>query len=165
VTWRTIPGKRKHVAMQRLVAVLAVLATACATTHSPEQELLEVEGQWARAIVSNDASSIARFLDDDWTVVEGAGTTVDRTRFLGVIGSGMLTHDTMKLSSPHVRVYGNSAIVTARIDSRGKYAGQRFSTNEISTDVFVKRDGQWRCVLTQLTASAVPEAAQASSGQ
>jgi ketosteroid isomerase-like protein len=29
--------------------------------------------------------------------------------------------------------------------------GQEFSTQERATDVFVKRDGRWQCVLTHLT--------------
>jgi hypothetical protein len=29
--------------------------------------------------------------------------------------------------------------------------GQEFRTRERATDVFVKRDGRWQCVLTHLT--------------
>jgi ketosteroid isomerase-like protein len=57
----------------------------------------------------------------------------------------------MESDDMRVRVYGDSAVVTALTRTKGKFMGQEFSTQERSTDVFVKRDGQWRCVLTQLT--------------
>jgi ketosteroid isomerase-like protein len=50
-----------------------------------------------------------------------------------------------------VRVYGDSAVVTALTRTKGKFTGQDFSTQERATDVFVKRDGRWQCVLTHLT--------------
>jgi len=50
-----------------------------------------------------------------------------------------------------VRVYGDSAVVTALTRTNGKFMGQEFSTQERATDVFVKRDGRWKCVLTHLT--------------
>jgi ketosteroid isomerase-like protein len=50
-----------------------------------------------------------------------------------------------------VRVYGDSAVVTAITSAKGKFMGQEFSTQERATDVFVKRDGCWQCVLTHLT--------------
>ena len=51
----------------------------------------------------------------------------------------------------NVRVYGESAVVTAITSTKGKFRGQEFSTRERATDVFVKREGRWQCVLTHLT--------------
>jgi hypothetical protein len=51
-----------------------------------------------------------------------------------------------------VRVYGGAAIVTAHAKSVGQFAGTAFSTDEVSTDVWVQTKDGWRCVLTQLTA-------------
>ena len=50
-----------------------------------------------------------------------------------------------------VRVYGDSAVVTGVARAKGKFMGQEFSTQERATDVFVKRDERWQCVLTHLT--------------
>jgi ketosteroid isomerase-like protein len=55
-----------------------------------------------------------------------------------------------------VRVYGDSAVVTALTRTKGKFMGQDFSTHERATDVFVKLHGQWRCALTQLTRFTKP---------
>jgi ketosteroid isomerase-like protein len=50
-----------------------------------------------------------------------------------------------------VRVYGDAAVVTALTKAKGKFTGQDFSTQERATDVFIKRDGRWQCVISHLT--------------
>jgi ketosteroid isomerase-like protein len=116
-----------------------------------EEELLKLEESFAEAIVKNDLEGIGRLVADDWIIIDPNGEIVDRTRFFEVIKSGALTHDTMDSEDFRVRVYGDSAVVTGITRTKGKFMGQEFSTQERATDVFVKRDGRWRCVLTHLT--------------
>jgi ketosteroid isomerase-like protein len=116
-----------------------------------EEELLKLERAFADAIIKNDLESIGRIVSDDWIIVDPNGEIVDRTRFFEVIKSGALTHDIMESEDFRVRVYGDSAVVTAITSTKGKFMGQEFSTRERATDVFVKREGRWQCVLTHLT--------------
>ena len=116
-----------------------------------EEELLKLEGAFAKAIVRNDVEGIGRLVANDWVIIDPNGEIVDRMRFFEVIKSGALTHDVMESEDFRVRVYENSAVVTAVTRTKGKFMGQEFSTQERATDVFVKRDGRWQCVLTQLT--------------
>ena len=120
-------------------------------TGEAEQELLTLEKAFAEAIVRNDLEGIGRLVTDDWIIIDPNGEIVDRARFFEVIKSGALTHDVMESEDFRVCVYGDSAVVTALTRTRGKFMGQDFSTQERATDVFVKRDGRWQCVLTQLT--------------
>ena len=115
------------------------------------EELLELEKAFAQAIVSNDLEGIGRLVADDWIIIDPNGDVVDRTRFLEVIKSGALTHKMMESEDLRVRVYGDSAVVTAVTRTRGKFMKQEFSAQERATDVFVKRDERWQCVLTHLT--------------
>jgi ketosteroid isomerase-like protein len=116
-----------------------------------EEELLKLEEQFAEAIIKNDPGAIERLVTDDWIIINADGGIIDKERFLGVIKSGALTHEMMESDNMRVRVYADSAVVTALTRTQGKFMGQEFSTHERATDVFVRRDGQWRCVLTQLT--------------
>ena len=116
-----------------------------------EEELLKLEKAFGEAIVKNDLEGIGRFVTDDWIIIDPNGEIVDRARFFEVIKSGALTHDTMESGDLRVRVYADTAVVTAITSAKGKFMGQEFSTQERATDVFVKRDGRWQCVLTHLT--------------
>jgi ketosteroid isomerase-like protein len=120
-------------------------------TGEAEEELLTLEKAFADAIVRNDLEGIGRLVTDDWIIIDPNGEIVDRARFFEVIKSGALTHDMMESEDFRVRVYGDSAVVTGLTRTKGKFMGQEFSTQERATDVFVKRDGRWQCVLTHLT--------------
>ena len=116
-----------------------------------EQDLLKLEEEFTRAIMQNDPEAIGRFVADDWVIIGPDGRIIDKERFLGVIKSGALTHEMMESDDIRVRVYGDSAVVTALTRTKGQFMGQDFSTQERATDVFVLLDGRWQCVLSQLT--------------
>jgi ketosteroid isomerase-like protein len=116
-----------------------------------EDAVLRLEEEFSRAIIKNDAGAVERFLADDWIIIDPDGSIIDRARFLGVIESGVLTHEMMESENTRVRIYGNAAIVTALTTTKGKFSGQAFTTQERATDVFVKQNGRWLCALSQLT--------------
>ncbi len=114
-------------------------------------ELEAVSEAWERAMVSNDADAIGRFMADDWIIVSATGT-VGKDAFLAIVASGDLTHETFKGEIFSVREYGDTAVVTGRVRNSGNYKAQPFVSDEWTTDVFVKRNGQWRCVHSHITA-------------
>jgi hypothetical protein len=114
-------------------------------------ELLQLEKDFQKAIIKNDSQEIEQFLADDWIIVDSDGHIIEKSKFLAIVKSGTLTHDTMNLETPRIRLYENTAVITGRASSSGKYLGVQFTTLERSTDLFVKIEGRWRCVLTQLT--------------
>jgi ketosteroid isomerase-like protein len=118
-----------------------------------QEELLRLEKEFTQAVINNDTEAIGYFLADDWIIVDPDGHIIDKSRFLGVIKSGALSHEIMESDDLRVRLYGNTAIVTALTKSKGKFMGQDFTSCERATDIFVKRDDRWRCVFTQLTRS------------
>ena len=116
-----------------------------------EKEILEVERKFGEAMIQNDAEAIGRILSDDWIIIDPDGGVIDKSRFLDVIKSGALKHEAMDSEDIRVRTYPNIATVTAVTHTRTKYLGKEFTTHERSTDVFVKKDERWQCVLTHLT--------------
>jgi ketosteroid isomerase-like protein len=109
-------------------------------------------------MVGNDADEIGHFMADDWIIIGPDGKVGAKATFLGLVRSGALTHDEMTSEDLEVRVYGETAVVTARGVSGGKYQGQPFREFERSSCVFVSQEGQWRCVLTHLSRLAQREA-------
>jgi len=116
-----------------------------------EEELVNVEKEFTDTIVKNNPEKIREFVTEDWIIVNADGSIIEMERFLEVIQSGVLTHEAMESDDMRVRIYGDSAVVSALTRSKGKFMGQEFTTHERSTDVFVRLDGKWRCALTQLT--------------
>jgi ketosteroid isomerase-like protein len=121
-----------------------------------DEQLIGVANDWDRAMVTNDAETIGQYMADDWIIIGPDGRIGDRPTFLELVKSGKLSHDVMESYDFRVRVYGDTAVVTARGVSGGKYQGQAFREEERSSCVFVRQEGQWRCVLTQLSRLAQP---------
>jgi len=108
---------------------------------------------WNKAIVANDATAIGAFAEPDWVFV-GENGTFSGGQFLDSVAAGRITHDTMTSEVHDVRRYGDVAVVIARVRNSGAYHGEAFTLDEWSTDVFVARGAEWRCVLTHLTSVA-----------
>jgi ketosteroid isomerase-like protein len=119
--------------------------------NAAEQEIINVEQAWNRAMVRNDAEAIGRFMADDWTIIGPDGSVSGKAAFLDLVSSGVLTHDVMDSDEYTVHLYGETAVVIARGVSGGQYHGQKFRVEERVSDVFVRQGGEWRCVVTHLS--------------
>jgi ketosteroid isomerase-like protein len=122
-----------------------------------KEELIALSHEWDRAMVTNDAEAIGGYMAEDWVIVGSDGSVGDKAAFLALVKSGALTHDVMESEDLNVRVYGDTAVVTARGVSGGKYQGQPFRELERVSCVFVRQQGKWRCVLTHLSRLAPTE--------
>jgi ketosteroid isomerase-like protein len=116
-----------------------------------QDELMALATDWDRAMVENDAEAIGRYVADDWTIIGSDGHLGDRATFLGLVKSGVLSHDEMTSEDMQVRVYGDTAVIISRGISGGTYQGQPFREIERVSCVFVREEAQWRCVLTHLS--------------
>ncbi|MBK9154681.1 MAG: nuclear transport factor 2 family protein [Chloracidobacterium sp.] len=122
-----------------------------------EAELLELGAAWADAMVSNDAGRIGSFMADEWVMVSERGIS-DKKHFLGFVRSGELTHSSFEMvGEARIKCYGDTALLSARVVNTAHFGGETFNADEWTTDVFVKHDGKWLCVLSQITsAAAIP---------
>jgi ketosteroid isomerase-like protein len=116
-----------------------------------QAEIVKLGKEFEEAMISNDATRIGSYLADDWIIIDPDGGIIDKVGFLSVIRSGTLVHEAMGSEDVRVRVFGTAAVVTALTSSKSKYMNREFETRERTTDVFVKREGRWQCVITHLT--------------
>jgi ketosteroid isomerase-like protein len=133
---------------------IAMSIAGDASRSESEVELLVLERQFGQAVIEADLEALDRLVGDEWVIISPDGKVLPKAAFIAVLKSGALTHSAMELDETRVRVYGDVALVTGRAIATGAFQGQAFTTRERSTDVFVRQQGQWRCVLTQLTTIA-----------
>jgi len=121
------------------------------TSDLSEHELLKIGEEWARAMVANDADRIGSFMADDWVIVSERGIST-KEDFLAFVRSGQLTHTMFEMrGDARIKEYGDTAVLSARVVNAAHFGGQQFDADEWTTDVFVRRDGQWQCVLSHIT--------------
>jgi ketosteroid isomerase-like protein len=114
-------------------------------------ELMTLATDWDRSMVENDAEAIGRYMADDWTIIGADGSVGDKSTFLGLVESGVLSHNEMTSEHMQVRVYGDTAVTISRGVSGGSFRGLPFREVERVSCVFVRQGAQWRCVLTHLS--------------
>lgn len=118
-----------------------------------KEQLLKLGDQWAEAMVTNDAEQIASFMADEWVIVSERGIST-KAEFLAFVESGALTHSAFARSGEaRIEIYGEMAVLTCRVLNTAHFGGQQFDADEWTTDVFVKRDAKWLCVLSHITAA------------
>jgi ketosteroid isomerase-like protein len=116
------------------------------------ENALAAEQEIARAMANNDADGITRSLADDWAVIATSGAVAEgKSVFADGIKSGFLTRKTFEISEPRVRLYGDVAVVTTKVQTSGTLQGKSFDVTERQTDVLVWKDGGWKSVLTHET--------------
>lgn len=105
-------------------------------SNDTRSELLKWEKDFAKAVVSNDADAIGKFLANDWVIVDPNGDVIDKRRFLSVIKSGMLSHESMQSDNLEIRAYGDCAVVTALTKTKAKFGEQEFMNSGTSDGCF-----------------------------
>ena len=143
------------IALAVAAAGLSGMATARpAAAVEPSGDLDEAVNGLTQAMLANDVAAVGSWLADDWIVIDGSGGIVDRARFLAVIGSGELVHDSMTFDAPEIRRIGDTRVWTARARVSGRYRSVPFQSDERSTSLWTWQNGRWLCRFTQLTTIA-----------
>jgi uncharacterized protein (TIGR02246 family) len=115
-----------------------------------EQAVMQIERDWAAAMVKRDVAALDRILAKEWA--ENAdGEVMTRAQALAVLKSGGFKLESVNLLDLSVHIFGDAAIATMAVDIKGTFMGKPVPPSQRSTDFFVKRDGRWQAVSTQNT--------------
>lgn len=125
---------------------------------SVDQLLIEMEREWARAIIAGDAEKIRRILAPEIVLTTPEGTVLNREDDLAELAKGEFKADVFEPGDMNVKLYGICAVVTGHTTVKGKYKGKDVEDQFRWTDTFVKRKGKWQIVASQAT--AIPKTIQ-----
>lgn len=115
------------------------------------KEIVDMERQAREASIHRDAEFTQRTLAEDYVAISPLGQITTKQDTVSARKSGQLRYDTIDVSDMVVRVYGDTAVVTARADVKGHQLGEDFSGPYRYTRVWVRRTGHWQAVSYQAT--------------
>jgi ketosteroid isomerase-like protein len=116
-----------------------------------EDEIKRIEKERAAAVTKGDVAALEKYTSDDYTFIGRNGTLSDKARTMTGIKSGDIKITTNDLSDLRVRVYGDTAVVTGRANTKGTIGGKDISGPVLFTRVYIKKDGRWQSVAFQQT--------------
>jgi len=160
------PTKRESMRIMNCIFTLSIVGLLIASMAIPKaargakpaagptrESALAADDELTKALRDDDPDGIARLLSDDWVVISARGEVGEgKSIFPNAIKSGHLKHTAYESSEPRVRLYGNIALVTTRLHNAGSSVvgaeHKPYDAMEIQTDVWLWKDGSWKCVLT-----------------
>ena len=117
----------------------------------------QIEIEWGEAFERRDMATLDRVMADEYVVTDPLGNVRSKAESLAAIESSEVHFESTTSDNVHVRINGDTAIVTGRSSFKGRYKGWSMAGKYQYTDVLVMRDGDWRAVSSHITAiAAVP---------
>ena len=101
------------------------------------------------AVESNDATGMAQILADDFVLVTGKGKTFTKADLLASATDGKTKYEHQVASLRTVRVWGDTAVVTALLWLKGTNEGNAFDYKLWYSDTYVRTSNGWRYVFGQ----------------
>jgi ketosteroid isomerase-like protein len=153
----------KHNSVSLLVLTLALTMALPAQATRPQnngtnsreeetiREIMDLERQAKEAALKRDASFSEKTLADDYVAISPLGQVITKADTIAARKTAQLRYDSIDISEMVVRLYGNTAVVTARAEVKGKELGEEFSGPYRFTRVWVRRNGHWLTVSYQAT--------------
>jgi ketosteroid isomerase-like protein len=151
--------------MRAGMATMALFAGAAAVQASPEEDrriIAALDTQYQEAVKRNDAEAMGRILADDFVLVLGTGKTYTRADLLESARSRKIVYEQQDEDpgTQIVRVWNDTAVVTARLWIKGVKEGEAFDRRLWFSDTYVRTPAGWRYVFGQASLS-LPQESQA----
>ena len=115
------------------------------------REIIDMEHQAREASLRRDVEFSQKNLAEDYVAITPLGQVTTKQDTVSARKSGQLKYDLINVTDMVVRVYGDTAVVTARADVKGHQLGEDFSGPYRYTRVWVRRTGHWLAVSYQAT--------------
>lgn len=155
----TSPSMR---ALMLSVPMFASCAVAQASPEEDRQAVAALDTKYQEAVKRNDAETMGRILADDFVLVLGTGKTYTRVDLLDSARSQKIVYEQQDEDpgTQVVRVWNDTAVVTARLWLKGVNDGEPFDRRLWFSDTYVRTAGGWRYVFGQASLSLPPQEQQ-----
>jgi len=108
-----------------------------------------LDTHYQEAVKSNDAVTMARILADDFVLVTGSGKSYTKADLIAEARSGNWVFEHNEELEQKVRVWGDTAVVTAKLWEKGTNDGKPFDRTIWFSDTYVRSAAGWRYVFGQ----------------
>lgn len=101
------------------------------------------------AVQANDADTMDQILADDFVLVTGKGKVFTKNDLLNEARSMDVVYEHQEDTNQTVRIWGDTAVVTALLWAKGTDKGKPFDYKLWFSDTYVRTPSGWRYVFGQ----------------
>jgi ketosteroid isomerase-like protein len=133
--------------------------SAASDPEADRRAVAALDTQYQDAVKRNDAETMARILHDSFVLVLGSGKTETREDLLREARDREVEYERQDedAGTQTVRVWGDTAVVTARLWVKGVRHGTAFDRRLWFSDTYVRTSRGWRYAFGQASLSLPPE--------
>jgi ketosteroid isomerase-like protein len=115
-----------------------------------------LDTEYQAAVARNDTAGMDRILADDFILVTGRGKTYTKSDLLNEARTANSNYEKQEDSFQMVRVWGDTAVVTALLWAKGTREGKTFDYKLWFSDTYVRTLAGWRYVFGQASRPLPP---------
>jgi ketosteroid isomerase-like protein len=160
---RDLPQNK--VGVTRIVACVLLgiasvgVAASAADRQDDQKTLAKLDADYQNAVEHNDTKTMSRILADDFILVEGDGTASTKADLLKDAASGKTKYEHQVDSERTIRVWGDTAVVTAKLWAKGLEDGKQVDYYMWFSDTYIRKPTGWSYVFGQASL-ALPKGAK-----
>lgn len=122
---------------------------ASSAANANEAQVRQFIDNFADSFTRNDAGSLEKVTSAEYSFIAPNGEIQDKETRYAPIKSGDLKYTSVKYTDVAVRLYGDTAVVTATVDVNSRLKGNDISGKFRSTLTLIKVKGRWMLVASQ----------------
>jgi ketosteroid isomerase-like protein len=123
--------------------------SADAASADDQKAVADLDTQYQAAVKVNDAATMDRILADDFVLIVGNGNVSTKEDLLKEARSKRVIYEHQEELEQKVRLFGDTAVVTAKLLGKGTEDGKPFVWVLWFSDTYVRTQQGWRYVLGQ----------------
>ena len=140
--------------MSRLLLILPLLWASCAALAAGaptcRNNVAELDTQFQAAVKRNDAATVDRLLPNDYILVSATGQVATKADLVNEARQNEYVYSHQEDSDQVVRIWGNTAVLTALLWAEGTTEGKRFNLKIWFSDTYACTPQGWRYVFGQV---------------
>jgi uncharacterized protein (TIGR02246 family) len=131
--------------------VAGVFSTQADSSKTDAEIVAALDTEYQAAVEKNDADTMARILADDFVLVLGNGNVHTKEELLKAAREKSIQYEKQVEidNSQKVRVWGDTAVVTAKLWIKGTRNGEPIERKLWFSDTYVKTKNGWKYVFGQ----------------
>jgi ketosteroid isomerase-like protein len=127
-----------------------ILISGAKASAADDQDLVAaLDTQYQEAVKKNDAATMDRILTDDFILVTASGKTYNKADLLREARGRNTVYEHQEDTEQTVRVWGRTAVVTAKLWEKGTKNGKSFDHTLWFSDTYVRTPTGWRYAFGQ----------------
>jgi len=143
-------------ALAAIGLLFAAIATAQATPAQDRAAVAALDTKYQAAVKANDAATMNSILADDFVLVTGSGKSYTKADLLKSARDKTETYAHQEDSEQTVRVWGDTAVVTALLWIKGSNRDSAYDYKLWFSDTYARTPAGWRYVFGQASTRLTP---------